>query len=219
MAGEKKNVRFTNLSECPITGYLQRMDLLKTCGIDLPENFVRHDSKGRFVPVRIVDHRVEEMGAEVAECLAPGGGEYEHTMANLYDLAWYVFTETANNARQHSRGLGYATAQVTRQEGLVRIAIADNGKGILRSFQDAELAWSQEMSHTDAVLKALQPRISSKFAPHNEGVGLTLVSLLARLTGGWLMVVSGDGVVQIKKGEEPTSLQLEPGTHFQGTLA
>jgi hypothetical protein len=215
---QPKKVTFLNLDRCVITGYLQRMDVLKACGAGLPENFRRHDARGRFVPVQLVDHDVDRMGNEMASCLAPGGEDYEHPLAALHNLAWYVFTETANNARQHSRGLGYAAAQVARSEGLVRLAVGDNGKGIRQSFIDAGLSWAGEMTDGDAILKALEPKVSSRGRPTNEGVGLTLVSELVRQTRGWLLVVSGSGVVRIGAGKPAEKLLLPEGGHFPGTL-
>ncbi len=209
---------FLNLDRCAITGYLQRMDVLKTCGADLPENFRRHEARGRFMPVQLVDHDVDRMGDEMACCLAPGGEEYEHPLAALHNLAWYVFTETANNARQHSRGFGYAAAQVARSEGLVRLAVGDNGKGIRQSFVDAGLPWVGEMNDGQAILKALEPKVSSRGRPTNEGVGLTLVSGLVKQTRGWLLVVSGTGVVRLVPGRSPEMLTLPDGGHFPGTL-
>lgn len=215
---ERRSVVFSNLEKCAITGYLQRMDVLTVCGAALPETFKRHAAKGRFVPVQLVDHDVEKMGHELAACLAPGGEDYEHPCAALYDLAWYVFTEMANNVRQHSRGLGYASAQVTRSEGLVRLAIADNGKGIRQSFVDAGLPWSQGISDSEAILKAFISKISSKGRPTNEGVGLTLVAGLVKQAHGWLLVVSGTGVVILKPGGEPMVSELPGGASFEGTL-
>lgn len=214
----KREVLFVGLEKCPIAGYLQRMNLLATCGMDLPENFVRHEAKGRFLPVRAIDHQVDEMGHDLSRCLAPGGEDYDHPLSNLYALAWYVLTETANNVRQHSRGLGYVSAQVNRVEGLVRIALADNGRGILKSFQEAGLSWSTGMSDGDAIAKALSPMVSSKGQPTNEGVGLTLVSRLMGLTGGWLLIVSGTGVLRIQKGSAPMITALPGGASYHGTL-
>lgn len=215
---EHRRVVFLNLDRCAITGYLQRMDVLRACGAELPESFQRHEALGRFVPVQLLERDVETMGREIAACLAPGGDDYDHTNAALYDLAWYVFTETANNARQHSGGLGYAAAQVNRSEGLVRIAIADNGKGIRQSFIDAGLQWAGEVSDGDAILKALEPKVSSRGRPTNEGVGLTLVAGLVRQAGGWLLIVSGSGVLTMKGGECPRLEVLPSGGVYPGTL-
>jgi hypothetical protein len=213
---EHRAVTFQGLPACAITGYLQRMDVFATCGVELPENFLRHEAKGRFVPVRILDHRVDEMGHELAMCLAPGGEDYGHALADLYDLAWYVFTETANNVRQHSRGVGCVSAQVNRAEGLVRLAIADNGGGILKSFEGMD--WSAGMTDAAAVRKALEPRVSSKGSPTNEGVGLTLVAGLVRRTRGWLMIISGTGGLKISAGREPEVFALPNAARYQGTL-
>ena len=61
-----RDVRFRGLAECAITGYLQRMDLFRVCGVDLQEDFRRHNANGRFVPLRRVDHPVEKMGHDMA---------------------------------------------------------------------------------------------------------------------------------------------------------
>lgn len=213
---EHHPVTFQGLQACAITGYLQRMDVFATCGVPLPENFRRHEARGRFVPVRIIDHRVVEMGNDLATCLAPGGEDFGHAMADLYDLAWYVFTETANNVRQHSRGVGCVSAQVNRTEGLVRLALADNGCGILKSFEG--FAWSAGMTDAEAVRKALEPQVSSKGSPTNEGVGLTLVAGLVRRIRAWLMIVSGTGGLKIRAGMEPEAIILPEAARYQGTL-
>jgi hypothetical protein len=172
---EHRKVELSGLPDCPILEYLQRMDVLKACGVDMSEQFVRRESKGRFVPVKLVDVDVTELGKEMAGCLAPGGEDYGHPMAGLYDFSNYVITEIANNARQHSAGLGYAAAQMTRAEAMVRIALADNGMGILRSLQLVEFPESDRMSDTDAIQKALEPLVSSKSGDPNEGVGLSRI--------------------------------------------
>lgn len=139
-------------------------------------------------------------------------------MAGLYDVANYVITEVANNTRQHSAGLGYAAAQVTRAEGFVRIALADNGMGILRSLQRVEYRGSDRFNDVEAICKSMEPRVSSKVGDPNEGVGLTLVSNLTRLAKGWLMIVSGTGVVTIPRGWEPVCAALPNGGCYKGTI-
>lgn len=41
---EGRQVDFLGLAECVITGYLQRMDALKACGVEIPEGFHRHEA-------------------------------------------------------------------------------------------------------------------------------------------------------------------------------
>jgi hypothetical protein len=213
-----RRVEMLGLRECPIVEYLQRMNVLKACGVDMPENFVRHQSKGRFVPVTLIDVDVTELGRQMAGCLAPGGEDYDHPMAGLYDLSNYVITEIANNTRQHSSGLGYVAAQLTRVEGMVRISLADNGVGILRSLQLVEFPGSDRMSDMDAIQKALEPRVSSKAGDPNEGVGLTLVANLTRLARGWLTIISGTGVVSILRDGRTIVGALPDNGRYQGTF-
>jgi ABC-type transporter Mla MlaB component len=213
-----RRVTFEGLRKCPILGYLQRMDALSACGVNIPEDFSRHDSQGRFLPVRLVDSQVEKMGREIAACLAPGGDEFDHPMAGLYDFSFYVLTEVANNIRQHSSGVGYATAQSSRHEGYVRLALADSGMGIRGSFQHAGYPWSETIDDAGAIAKALESRVSCKCGDPNEGVGLTLVSQLAKLSGAWLLIVSGSGVLRISPKGGYSLSQLPEGGYYQGTL-
>ncbi len=213
-----REVRFTGVPECPILSYLQRMDFLSSCRVEMTEAFRRHDSKGRFVPVKNVIHQTDEMAREVAACLAPGGEEFDHPNAGLFDTITYVLTEVGNNIRQHSSGMGYAAAQVHGHEGMIRMAFADNGMGILKSFRMVEADWSMEATDTDAIAKALQPRISCKAGPPNEGVGLTMVSSVVSKMGGALLVVSGTGMAKFFIGGERSFETFPEGSSYQGTL-
>lgn len=213
-----REVRFTGISECPILSYLQRMDFLSSCRVEMTEAFRRHDSKGRFVPVKRVALETDLLAAEVAACLAPGGEDFNHPNAGLYDMITYVLTEVGNNIRQHSSGTGYAAAQVNREEGFVRMAFADNGMGILKSFRMVEAPWSMNATDTEAIAKALEPRVSCKAGEPNEGVGLTLVSRLVSKMGGALLVVSGTGMAKFFIGGERSLETFPGGTSYQGTL-
>jgi hypothetical protein len=80
------------------------------------------------------------------------------------------------------------------------------------------MPWSAGLTDAEAVRKALEPRVSSKGSPTNEGVGLTLVAGLVRRTNGWLMIVSGTGGLKILPGREPETVVLPETAHYQGTL-
>jgi hypothetical protein len=213
-----RTVFFDGLDRCVITGYLQRMDILQVCGVELPEQFKRHVAEGRFVPVQRVDAPVDAMGTAMAQCVAPGGDDYEHPLSALYDFVWYVLTETANNVRQHSGGTGFATAQVTQTEGFVRLAVADNGRGIRQSFLDAGLPWAAALDDVGSIRKALEPLVSSKGNPTNEGVGLTLSAGLARLAKAWLLIVSGYGLVRLRPDGVQEHGRLPGEGFYPGTL-
>lgn len=212
-----RRIRFVGLEACQILGYLQRMDMVHHCGLTLPETFERHSAHGRFVPVTLITD-VDAMSRDIASCLAPGGDDYDHPMSPLYDLAAYVLGELGANARQHSRGSGFVSAQVNASEGLVRLAVADNGRGIRQSFIDAGFIWGSGLSDIAAIRKALEPRISSRGEPVNQGVGLTLVTGLARLTEAWLMITSETGILQFSPDGYIQETALPAGLRYRGTL-
>jgi hypothetical protein len=215
---EHRMISFPGLTECSIYGYLQRMNFLKYSGIDMPEEFTRHNAQGKFMPLQLIESPTENLGRDMAGCVAPGGEEFDHANAWLYDMVFYVLTEAANNVRQHSRGIGYAAAQVNRSEGLVRLAIADNGHGIRNSFVNAGFTWASRLNDKEAIQKALEPKMSSKGSPHNEGVGLTLITELAQMCRAWLLIVSGSGCCMVNRGAKPLYKSLPDNGFYTGTI-
>jgi hypothetical protein len=222
VAGRKQarlTTTVTGLDVCGIRGYLSRMNLLRLCGWE-PEDeaFARNDPRGRFVPLAEIPPRVDDLGHQIAECIAPGGEDYEHSNADLYDTAWYLVTEMANNVRQHSRGIGFVAAQTTLSDGFIRIAIADCGCGIAGSLKESGLTWTQGLPDEDIIEQAMAARVSSKGQPSNEGVGLTLSSRIVELMGGHMLVASGAGTVIRRAGLALKKAPLPNGIRFPGTL-
>ena len=215
-----RRVEIRGVESCRIAGYLQRMDVLKTLGVAIPEDFARRQSRGRFIPLQEIDD-VNGLATEVAHCLAPGGDDYENPASELFDLLHYVFTEAGNNVRQHSLGTGFAISQTTKlTDGLVRIGIADNGVGILETFKAAGIDWAERADDAFAITQALKPEISSKGGPVNAGVGLTLVSEMTRALGGWFAVVSGNAVGFVSpSSEDGIAVNIMPNqAAFRGTI-
>lgn len=222
MARRERNRLATNvvgLENCGIRDYLRRMNLLRLCGWEYEEeSFERRDPKGRFVPLEEIPHRVDDLGDQVASCIAPGGEDYEHPNAGLYDTAWYLITEMANNVRQHSRGIGFVAAQTTISDGFIKIAIADCGYGISGSLKEAGLPWTQDLPDQDIIEQAMVARVTSKGQPSNEGVGLTLSSRIVSLMGGHMLIASGAGTVIRSNNSTMRKESLPPGIVFPGTL-
>ena len=213
------STEFVNIEECEIKGYLQRMDLLSACGErGIEENFLRHDSAKRFVEIREIEHDTDKLAEETADVIAPGGDDYDHENAGLWDAAKYLITELANNVRQHGKGKGFIAAQATKGDGFVRIAVCDSGMGIRKSLMDGRTDLSDEMSDGECILKSLGARVSSKGQPYNEGVGLTLTSQVTSLMEGRVLICSGEGVVITGKDGEAKEVKTLTGTGIDGTL-
>lgn len=215
---EKLVTEISGLNACGIRDYLSRMNLLRLCGWEKNENFQRHNPRGRFVPLEPITHNVDDLGDQIAECIAPGGEDYDHPNASLYDTAWYLITELANNVHQHSRGAGFIAAQTTRADGFVRIAIADCGQGIPGSLKECGLPWAQDLPDEDIIEEAMVARVSSKGQPSNEGVGLTLSARIVELMAGHMLVTSLGGTVIRNYNSESKKSCFADGQRFPGTL-
>lgn len=227
--GKNKRVVFHNCKECPAFRYLQRINFFAVCGLQLPEDFRRHDAGSRFVELRRIGGQgsaeVGELSTDIAHCISPDAAEVDDPeQSGLFDVIEYSVSELALNVKQHSKATGFAMAQYTPRTDLVRVAIADHGIGILRSFaENNSPIWKQEWTDTDAIVAALKPKVSSKLhlpspwgEPVNAGVGLTLLRELCIQTGGHFFLASGNGVfLQLSGRGQPLSKTLP--SCFQGT--
>ena len=229
---ESLNVGFMNYECCPAFGYLQRMDFFNLSGVELPENFVRHDASGRFVPLCHVgvgtQGRVKEICGELARCVFPDLADIgDPESSGPYDMLEYAASELINNVIQHACGPGYVAAQIYAKSGLVRLAVADSGIGIRQSFARYEPPfWDPKMTHLDAVRTALQPKVSSKTylgsawgESVNAGVGLSMLKEVARHADGLFTLVSGNGFYQhnhLEKRSFPTEINLLES--YSGTI-
>jgi hypothetical protein len=143
----------------------------------------------------------------------------------------YVLVELFRNVLQHSRDpLGaVAAAQLMgpaqhRGRPMIQLAVADAGIGIPRSLHRAHPSL---VDYRQAVERALQPHISGTFdeggtgTPENAGLGLYMISEMARQTGGRLLIATTGAslVLQDVAGGPAKPRFLDPlGTGFPGTL-
>ncbi len=225
---QNKKVVFHNCKTCPAFRYLQRINFFQHCGIKLTEEFRRHDAGSRFVELRRIGGEgsatVEELSTDIAYCLFPDADVDDPEQSGLFDLMQYAVSELANNVKQHAKAPGFTMAQYTARTDLIRVAIADYGIGVLRSFtENGSPLLTPEMTDVDAIDLALRPKVSSKLhlktpwgESVNAGVGLTLLKELSEMTGGQFFMASGSGVVSQKTGAGAVQRTLT--NDFQGTI-
>lgn len=228
--GKGKRIVFHNCKECPAFRYLQRINFFAVCGLQLAEDFRRHDAGSRFVELRRIGGQgsaeVAELSTDIAHCISPDAAEVDDPeQSGLFDVIEYSVSELALNVKQHSKATGFAMAQYTPRTDLVRVAIADHGIGILRSFvENNSPVCKPEWTDADAITTALQPKVSSKLhlrspwgEPVNAGVGLTLLRELCVQTGGHFFLASGNGVFLQMAGKGQPQPKIQP-SNFQGTI-
>jgi hypothetical protein len=227
-------VSYLNCETSEAFAYFQRMDFFTLSGIQIPEEFRRRDSEGRFVPLCEVSGatrgNVDAICRRLAGCIFPEIAESDDPeLTGPFDLVEYAASELINNVLQHSRGTGYVAAQVYPNSGLVRLSVTDSGIGIRQTFlETGPPFWDDAMTDLDSVRTALQPRVSSKShlggsgwgqSGVNAGVGLSMLKEIARHTDGLFTLISGEGFYQHNHMEHrrfPSELQLV--TPYQGTI-
>lgn len=218
---EGKKVTARNIKQSPAYKYLQRIDFFSNCGIDLEEDFYRHPSAGRFVPVSRITYDTDSLATEIATCMEPilaNSDDIEVT--GPFDYFEYSISELGNNAIQHSKGTGFASAQYTPTSDYIRVAVADTGIGIKNSFsENASPHYLPDINDVGAIKIALTPEVSSKTHLHgwgsspNAGVGLSLLWHTVHSLNGKFAIISGNGYLSTD-----TEHSLNDNESFKGTL-
>jgi len=212
--------QFINWERNPTFRYFQRMDVCNVLNWKIPENFVRNNPGSNFVPLKEIKMNgpTQEVAKEISKCLDP-------SLDELYRLMSYSSEEMMLNVTQHSESHGYITAQYAPATNLVRLGVADYGRGILASFRDrAAKHYTPGMSDLDAMRLAVKPQISStthlSYGPYgrspNAGVGLSMASELVRQTYGEMILISGAAVYRRRGNNDPEFSALN--VPFHGTL-
>ena len=220
-----RQVRFLHHNSNPVCGYLQRIDFFKHVGFELPEHGTRRNAAGRFVPIEEINEtegRPETIASKLAECVAPGG----YICNEPFQLVQYAAGEIITNCKQHAHGAGFTSAQYAEKKDFARIAIADCGRGIRRSFKENNSPHYREgMTDAEAIEIALRPRVSSTthiahqygISP-NKGVGLSIARKLMQESLGHMLLVSGRNWWRQDGNKPPQSGTFSGNRAFHGTV-
>lgn len=229
-------VRVSGLS-AEIGGYLRRMDVFEGAGVvdGVAQPGRRSDRSDALLELTRLERtdNAESVAYRVAKALVghipdadPEESPDEMIGYNRFDRLveplQYALGELLKNALTHARRNGYHNANVWvasqyyPSKGLVRLGVVDNGCGFLGSLRGhPEL---RKATHLEAILTGLRPRVSCNrelgldVESENQGVGLTTTQRIAKLAGGELVIVSGDGLYKTKG----LSFAMGPGCNWQG---
>ena len=218
--GRRVTVPLGELTDC--LQYMQRMNVFEHWNLQSPESFRRHPPGQRFREFSTIkkgysDQQAVDLATDLADFLAPGGedSQYAHALE-------YALSEIVLNVSQHSRGAGFVGAQHYPNLGMTQIAVIDMGIGVRGSFEVTDSPVCRRIrSDQDAINVALEGKVSStshRYGPGlgdnpNQGVGLTLMTEVARSIGGQYTVLSGTGAVT-EEGETV----LSEVQRYQGTF-
>lgn len=219
--------------------YLDRMDVIDRCSIEGIEArpIERRDLSDRLVELTRLtrEDQVDEAAHRLASALAghltsedPDAERDERTGLNKFEgfsrPLQYALTELLLNALSHAKRDGrfdasvWVAAQFYPTTGTIKLAIVDNGCGVLATLKDSPAL--TEKSHIAAIPAALTPYVSCNpdlglpGGTSNQGVGLTTSYRIAKAARGGLVLVSGDAAVSAFAEVTPT--KMGQGASWQG---
>ena len=85
---EGTGVSLVGAESCENLGYLQRIDFLTHLGVEIPENFIRRNAAGRFVPVQTLNFArgdVDKIASEITRCTLPDA-DFEDDVFRMTDI-------------------------------------------------------------------------------------------------------------------------------------
>ncbi len=191
-----------------VAGYLARMNVLECCGVEgvNVSSFTAADRRLSLVELtRLTDaDEVDEAAERLAIAIAgawgqQGGGDDKYSYPLKYSLR-----ELLLNALTHAKRAGqldsavWVAAQYYPKPGFVRVAVVDNGCGVLATLQDSPKLVKK--THAGALRSALEPfvtcnpdsRVLWAGETENRGIGLTTTRRIASAANGKLVIISGD---------------------------
>lgn len=207
-----------------IAGYMDRMNFFDHCDIEDIEipAWGRNKIPEKLVELTCVSSHAESDSAanRLADAITgtltnanPDAPFDRETGKNQYDRfrypIWYSLSELLENSLTHARQKSnhhasvWVAAQYYEKNGIVRMAVVDNGCGMLATLSGHPAL--PENSHLAAISTALIPRVSCNrdgslyLNQGNQGVGLTTTARIARSARGWLVIASGDSLLHTNR--------------------
>lgn len=220
----------------PHTNYASRMRLFEHLNIGYGIPMQEHEEAGRFVPVtRVRDTADSE--AVMADVSALLHLDKEPDGLNAIR---YCVSELIRNVLEHSgspEGAFVCAQNYSEQTPKrVTVAVADCGSGIAKHLGRAYPAALKNDS--EALRLAMQPGITGAQpgmygAPDNAGAGLFITRAIAKSTGGYFVLLSGDAAFRLRRSRtngvqpplfldafgDPKTDKWSFGNKWQGTVA
>lgn len=157
--------------------------------------------------------RCQGLDFEIIDKLTRLFSYYLNLSPGVYGSLFMSLQETMTNVIDHSGVNDYfVCADSYRDQKLIRLCIADLGKGILESFRNIR-EYQNLTDDYDAIRQATNEGVSSR--PKRAGLGLTHIKNFIKINEGQLCIISGKGKVFWKYGK---IMNQKMETPFPGTI-
>lgn len=184
------------------TAYAGRMKLFEHLGIDFDPGLVEREAAGRFVPLAQVmsSGDVRRVISDISALL------HLHEDPETLSAVQYCISELLRNVLEHSASpdgaFVCAHRYTTSEPHRVTIAVADCGRGVAAHLGRVY----PEATNNDEVALglAMRPGITGAIAgqygtPDNAGAGLFITRSIAKGSGGYFFMLSGDAAYRLRR--------------------
>jgi hypothetical protein len=194
----------------PAHTYLEHLGFFDFIGLPNRKKIGAAKGNARYIPIRRIQReQFETKGHDsknVRDEILEYSKELSIVLAGVYDdyetqrVFSYAFKEIIRNVFEHSAANSCFVTGQRWEDGLVEVAVIDEGRGILKS-----LAESYSIANDSAALQlAIKPGVSRTFgAKHNEhgnsGFGLYVLSEVGRNFGRFVL---GSGSAALRLGSD-----------------
>lgn len=187
--------------------YLVRMGLFRILGITSPQDIqmVEHEPAGRFIPITRICTS-DELTKFITEMipllhLAPEQGK----------TIGYIVSELVRNVIEHAHSMhgAFLCAQYYVKSNTIRIGIADTGRGIKTTINQAYSV----KTDLEAIKLALWPGITGTTrreggTEQNAGAGLFFIKSIAGVNRDFFIIYSGGAFYKLLKRASSSRLRL-----------
>lgn len=182
--------------------YAARMKLFQHLDVACETSLTEHEESGRFMPIAQVKTRSDREGviANISALL------HLDTVPDGLAAVQYCVSELIGNVLEHSGSPegAYVCAQryVDREPRRVSIAVADCGWGISEHLGNV---YPEARDDSRSALNlAMRPGITGAQrgmygTPDNAGAGLFITRAIAKATGGYFVLMSGDAAFRLRR--------------------
>jgi hypothetical protein len=203
-------IQVENLSG-PHAAYAARMGLFKQLNVSYHAKVEEHEEAGRFLPLeRVKSHK--ELSAVIGNVSAL---LHLDTEPDGLAAVQYCVSELIRNVLEHSGSCegAYVCAQrySTKHPKRVSIAVADCGAGIAQHLGQV---YPQALNDgAQALSLAMKPGVTGARkgmygSPDNAGAGLFITRAIAKATGGYFVLISGNAAFRLKRESHQDNRRL-----------
>lgn len=215
------NFKLENINNKNVVDYASRINFFDLIGYKYKENFIRHKSKGKFIPLnKINSNNLMTIPTEITKIFINlcnlESKESEDENYNIMYMIEYCLTEVIENIDRHSEAKtdGLIIVQPYKNNEEIDVCVVDTGIGIPNALRKTEKY--RHLTDKECVMYATDKNIKTEgLENEGQGNGLYILKKLIKSMSGELRIISGNGAYVLNHNQETT---FNLGCKWGGTI-